>query len=76
MGLYSIPCPTCGEPHMWFSGFTDQRCSECKSNLGANIRHEGGVPVCGWCGFALITNQPRKCCEQGAEYDKSSTYAK
>jgi hypothetical protein len=53
-----------------------ERCPDCASeNLGANIRHEGGVPICGWCGFALIVNTPRKCCSQGAAYDSASTYA-
>lgn len=29
MGLYTITCPSCKQPHMWFSGSQDQRCSEC-----------------------------------------------
>lgn len=41
---------------------------------GANIRHEGAIPVCGWCGFALIVEGPRQCCKEGAEYDRASTY--
>lgn len=47
---------------------------EPTANLGANIRHEGGVPVCGWCGFAMITNEPRQCCSQGRAYDAASTF--
>ena len=31
MGLYAIDCPQCGKPHQWFSGNSDQRCSECQS---------------------------------------------
>jgi len=30
MGLYRINCPSCGQPHTWFSGSMDQRCQECK----------------------------------------------
>lgn len=76
MGLYAVPCPSCGVMHMWFSGNLDQRCECCKGNLGANIRHEGGIPICGWCGFALIVGGPRQCCKEGANYDKDSTYSR
>lgn len=30
MGLYAIDCPECKKPFMWFSGNSDQRCSECR----------------------------------------------
>jgi hypothetical protein len=30
MGLYSINCPACKQPHVWFSGSMDQRCDSCK----------------------------------------------
>jgi hypothetical protein len=30
MGMYAIPCKTCGKQFMWFSGFMDQRCGECQ----------------------------------------------
>lgn len=30
MGLYTIDCPQCKNPHMWFSGNLDQRCPACK----------------------------------------------
>ena len=30
MGLYTIPCPSCKQPHAWFSGSIDQRCPNCK----------------------------------------------
>jgi hypothetical protein len=36
---------------------------------GPNIRYEGAVAVCGWCGFALIVAGPRECCEKGREFD-------
>lgn len=47
---------------------------EPTANLGANIRHDGGIAICGWCGFALITNEPRQCCPQGQAYDAASTF--
>lgn len=30
MGLHRIECPTCMEPHDWFSGSPDQRCEPCR----------------------------------------------
>lgn len=45
-------------------------------SAGANIRVEHGVAVCGYCGFALITNLPRDCCAHGRAYDAASTYAR
>lgn len=29
MGIYYIPCRTCGKTFAWFSGSLDQRCGEC-----------------------------------------------
>lgn len=51
-------CPVCHPPDV----------------AGPNIRHEGGVPVCGWCGFAMIVEGPRQCCPQGIAWDRDSTY--
>jgi hypothetical protein len=40
------------------------------------IRHENGIAVCAWCGFAMVSNEPRQCCPKGIAYDKDSTYAR
>ena len=35
MGIYMITCPVCGKTFLWFSGNTDQRCSECQKEKKA-----------------------------------------
>jgi hypothetical protein len=37
MGIYTINCPSCKQPHEWCSAFTDQRCYRCK--------YDGSGPV-------------------------------
>ena len=32
-------------------------------------RVESGITVCDFCGFALVTNDPRQCCERGSQSD-------
>lgn len=64
-GDLEVYCPDCGLVHR----------SAGAPNFGANIRHDGAIPICGWCGFALIVGGPRGCCEQGRAYDSASTYA-
>lgn len=31
MGVYTVNCPECNKPTLWFSGSIDQRCSDCKA---------------------------------------------
>lgn len=31
MGIYTVKCPSCSQPHDWFSGNSDQRCPVCKN---------------------------------------------
>lgn len=37
-----------------------------------NICHQGGIAICGFCGFALIVAGPRECCDQGRAEDHPS----
>lgn len=60
--------------HLMCRGVVHSSSEEPTANLGANIRHDGGIAICGWCGFALITNEPRQCCPQGQAYDAASTF--
>jgi hypothetical protein len=30
MGMYTIPCPVCGDGFYWFCGNQDQRCPRCR----------------------------------------------
>ena len=41
---------------------------------GPNFRHEGGLLLCGWCGFVILVSGPRQCCERGKAWDANSTY--
>jgi hypothetical protein len=36
MGLFAIPCRTCGTIFNWFSGSFDQRCNTCRTNAIAD----------------------------------------
>jgi tRNA(Ile2) C34 agmatinyltransferase TiaS len=37
MGVFLVPCPVCGNGHMWFSGNLDQRCVDCKKKMQEDI---------------------------------------
>ena len=38
MGMYTVECPVCKKPTLWWSGTLDQRCSECKLEKPAKKR--------------------------------------